>query len=55
MIDHTPIRGNYNRFDLMIAIGFAGRVRPLPGKPVRLSTAYGSFVPLSDVSSRSKL
>ena len=26
MIDHTPMCGNYNRFDLMIAIGFAALV-----------------------------
>jgi len=26
MIDRTPTRGNYNRFDLMIAIGFAALV-----------------------------
>jgi hypothetical protein len=26
MIDHTPMRGNYTRFDLMVAIGFAALV-----------------------------
>jgi hypothetical protein len=26
MIDHAPMGGNYNRFDLMIAIGFAALV-----------------------------
>ena len=26
MIDHTPMRGNYNRFDLMVAIGIAALV-----------------------------
>ena len=26
MIDHTPMRGNYNRFDRMVAIGIAALV-----------------------------
>jgi hypothetical protein len=26
MIDNTPMRGNYTRFDLMVAIGFAALV-----------------------------